>query len=157
LGTNRNETAVMTTLFRFAQYLGWAQLVYGYSDRLRFDEYEATKTVAWLIRDIGRTLTDDGLDRDNGSNFTTTRLMLWRDEQRAIGELMRKDGNEPECIGFESFVNSYDQSFARWFATFREELQHSSTPRSARLAQLQKVLAQPVAASWTTASPVWGP
>ncbi len=68
--------------------------------------------------------------------------MLWRDEQRAIGELMRQDGNEPGCIGFDSFVNNYDTSFARWFATFREELQHSSTPSSARFARLQNVLAQ---------------
>ncbi len=58
-GTDRRETAVMSTLFRFAQYLGWSQITYGYSDRLRFEKSDATKSVARLIREIGRTLTND--------------------------------------------------------------------------------------------------
>jgi hypothetical protein len=43
---------------------------------------------------------------------------------------------------FNSFVDNYDKSFARWFGTFREQLQQSSTPQSVRLARLQYDLAK---------------
>ena len=142
LETDRRERAVMTTLFRFAQFFGWTEIIYGYSDRLRFDDDEATKKVNQFLNDIGRTLSTDSLDRADENDFTTTRLMLWRDEQRAIGELMRQVGDEPRCIGFDSFFRSYKVGFAKWFATFRDELPNPSTAASNRFAALQTKLAQ---------------
>jgi hypothetical protein len=147
LKTDRRQTTHMTTLFRFAQYLGWTEIVYGHSDRLRFESDNATQKVNKLIRDISWALAYDGLDRSNEEDRTTTQLMLWRDEQRAIGELMRQDGGEPSCIGFDSFVENFDRHFSKWFATFSGNLLRGSSadgqpPGSERLRELQDFLAQ---------------
>jgi hypothetical protein len=147
LKTDRGQTTLMTTLFRFAQYLGWIEIVYGYSDRLRFESDDATEKVNKLIRKISWALAWDGLDRSNEEDRTTTQLMLWRDEQRAIGELMRQDGEEPRCIGFDSFVENFDSQFSKWFEQFSAELLGGSSafsqpPGSKRLRELHDLFAQ---------------
>jgi hypothetical protein len=134
--------ARLSTLFRFAQYLGWTEIIYGYSDRLRFESDEATKSVTKTLGDIGWILAADEFDRTDEGDFTTSQFMLWRDEQRAIGELMRHDGDEPRCIGFNSFVESYDQRFSKWFSTFASQLEMESAPKSNRLAELHRVMAR---------------
>lgn len=143
---DRRIPALQTTLFRLAQYLGWTEIVYGYSDRLRFERHEATKTVAMKIGEVGRILATDTLDRADEEDFRTSSLMLWRDEQRAIGELMRQDGDEPRCMGFASFVKNYDESFSRWFATFARDLEGGGVEGSARLENLHTSLADLVLA-----------
>src|SRR3712207_6071101 len=50
---DRREAALLTTLFRVAQSLGWTEIIYGYSDRLRFETDEATRTVTKVLGDIG--------------------------------------------------------------------------------------------------------
>ena len=72
---------------------------------------------------------------------TTTRLMMWREEQRAIGELMRVNSDPPRCLSFDSFARQYDEHFSPWFATFAAQLDPASTPSSERLAELQRLLA----------------
>jgi hypothetical protein len=146
LETARRQTTLLTTLFRFAQYLGWTEIVYGYSDRLRFESDDATEEVNKLIRNISWFLAWDGLDRSNKDDRITTQLMLWRDEQRAIGELMRQDGEAPRCIGFDSFVENFDSQFSKWFAEFSADLLRGSSafsqpPGSERLRKLQGLLA----------------
>ena len=59
--------------------------------------------------------------------------MLWWDEQRAIGELMRLEGEEPRCISFDSFVTNYDKGFAKWFASFARDLESENVEESERL------------------------
>jgi hypothetical protein len=68
--------------------------------------------------------------------------MLWREEQRAIGEMMRRDGDEPGCISFASFATSYEDRFSRWFATFAADLEDPSSPTFDRLSNLQRVTAR---------------
>src|SRR5690242_13705052 len=41
----RHELAVSSTLFRFAQYFAWVEIVYGFADRLRFASDNATRSV----------------------------------------------------------------------------------------------------------------
>jgi hypothetical protein len=137
---DRRNTALHSTLFRLAQYFGWVEIIHGYSDRLRFESDEATRAVTGILGDIGRILATDEFDRTSEDDFTTSQLMLWRDEQRAVGELMRQDGDEPRCISFDSFVDGYDKSFAKWFATFARDIESASASDSARLAQLHLVL-----------------
>jgi hypothetical protein len=93
----RQRTAMLGTLFRFAQLFGWTEILYGSFDRLRFERDTSTKAVADALRDIGRLLAVDRVDRTDPADATTTRLMIWREEQRAIGELMRVDGDPPRC------------------------------------------------------------
>lgn len=67
--------------------------------------------------------------------------MIWREEQRAIGELMRVDSDPPRCLSFDSFTRQYDERFSPWFAAFAAHLDPASTPSSERLAELQRLLA----------------
>jgi hypothetical protein len=136
---DRRDTALLGTLFRFAQYLGWLEIVYGYGGRLRFESDEATKAVAKTLADFGWILAADEFDRIDEDDFETSRLMLWREEQRAIGELMRHEGDEPRCIGFDTFAQNYDRSFARWFSLFATQLRGESVPTANRLAELHRV------------------
>jgi hypothetical protein len=141
-GNERQETAVLSTLYRFAQLFGWTEIIYGYADRLRFENDAATKRVTDMLGHISWILSLDQFDRTDANDFTTSQFMLWREERRAIGELMREDGDEPRCIGFDSFVDSYDKRFSRWFATFNSQLRTGPAARSDRLAELQRALAQ---------------
>ena len=137
----RRRTALLGTLFRFAQLFGWIEILYGTYDRLRFEHDASTKSVADAVREIGRLLADDRVDRTAEADATTTRLMIWREEQRAIGELMRIDSDPPRCLSFNSFTRQYDEQFAPWFGTFAAQLDPALTPSSQRLAQLQRLLA----------------
>jgi hypothetical protein len=137
----RERTALLGTLFRFAQFFGWTEILYGSFDRLRFERDKSTKAVADVLRNVGRTLSVDRLDRANPSDFTTTQLMIWREEQRAIGEVMRASDDPPRCMSFDSFVRKYDSHFSAWFETFAAQLDPVSTPCSDRFAELQRLLA----------------
>jgi hypothetical protein len=83
-----------------------------------------------VVSPVRWILAADEFDRLNEGDFTTSHLMLWREEQRAIGELMRQDGNEPRCMSFNSFVENYDNLFSRWFNTFASELESTTAPRA---------------------------
>jgi hypothetical protein len=135
----RREMAKLSTLFRLATYLGWTEIVYGYADRLRFESDAETRMVKATLGDIGWILAIDEFDRKDEWDFTTSRLLLWREEQRAIGELMLLEGGEVGCIGFDSFATNYDMRFSRWFGTFASELT-SSAANTDRLAELHKAL-----------------
>lgn len=137
----RRRTALLGTLFRFAQLFGWTEILYGTYDRLRFEQDASTKLVADALRDIGRLLAVDRVDRTDPADATTTRLMIWREEQRAIGELMRIDRDPPRCLSFDSFTRQYDERFSPWFGAFAAQLDPVSTPSSERLARLQTLLA----------------
>ena len=139
---SRRDMALESTLFRLAQYLGWIEIIYGYSDRLRFESEKATKGVTDTLGDIGWILAADEFDRTDEDDFTTSQLALWREEQRAIGELMRQEGDEPGCMSFNSFVLNYEGCFSRWFATFASQLKPESASQSNRLAELHRVLAR---------------
>lgn len=137
----RRRTALLGTLFRFAQLFGWTEILSGTFDRLRFERDASTKAVADALRDIGRALAVDRLDRADPADPTTTRLMIWREEQRAIGEVMRVESDPPRCLSFDSFARRYDERFSPWFGTFAAQLDPASTPLSERLAELQRLLA----------------
>jgi hypothetical protein len=136
----RRDIALKSTLFRLAQYLGWIEIIYGYSDRLRFESEKATSAVAVTIGDIGWILSADEFDRTDERDFTSSQLMLWREEQRAIGELMRQEGDEPRCRGFDSFAANYEDHFATWFDKFASQLEAKPAYRANRFAELHRVL-----------------
>jgi hypothetical protein len=135
------QTALLSTLFRVAQYLAWAEIVYGYSDRLRFESDEVTRKVIKSMNDISWVFASDKFDRTVEEDFTTSRLMLWREQQRAIGELMCIEGEEPASMSFDSFAANFDSRFARWFDRFAAELE-TSGQGSDRLAELHRVAAR---------------
>ena len=173
---HRRALALRSTLFRFGQYFSRLELLYANHSLMHFANDEATKTVADLLGEIGRTFAADELDR--AGDPVRPRFMLWREEQHAIGEMMCKshDGKPISNIGYASFANDYDKRYARWFTTFAEDLDSfaadldsDAVGDSERLRRLQDGLAklvlqldeerayvqlddhgQPTRASWVT-------
>jgi hypothetical protein len=149
LDTDRHEHAILSTLYRFAQYFAWTEILYGHSGHLRLAASKRTATVSETLARIASTLADDRYDRTDRRDCTTSQLGIWREEQRAIGELMRGCNTVPECIGYSAFVDIYQDRYAKWFAAFASQLEFAFRPRPAakangsdRLDQLQGLLAK---------------
>lgn len=51
-GRGREQDAKLTTLFRFAQYFGWREVVRAQVQLLRFDDDEETRRVARVLDDV---------------------------------------------------------------------------------------------------------
>jgi hypothetical protein len=134
-GGRRNplrEEAIRTTLYRVGQYFCWVEIMRRDRLSLQFSEPEHTKFVADLIRDVGRKFADDRYGRD---------FMLWREEQRAIGERMIEGfGEEASCVGYATFAERYEKTYSRWLGRFEETLDHETVTRSVRLRDLRKTL-----------------
>jgi hypothetical protein len=115
-GHERFEEAQTTTLFRFAQYFGWTEILRRDIQFLSFPEAEETRRVARLQGDITRRLAESKWDEP---------LMIWADEQRAIGERMIvEEHGKLLCMGYARFCDDYAASFAMLFDRVREDLHH---------------------------------
>jgi hypothetical protein len=137
----RPETAILSTLYRLARYFGTLELLYARVSFLEFEDAEETRAVASLLSDIGRGFATDRFDRSNG--FETSRFMVWREEQRAIGEVATRGGHEQDvsCVGFATFVENYYNGDSKWFKNFVADLEQGEAEKSERLAYLQGKLA----------------
>jgi hypothetical protein len=145
--TERRQTALRSTSFRIAQYFAWKEILYAASGQYRLAANEETKGVDDKLGWVASTFATDAFDRENGSDAGSSRLMLWREEQRGIGELMRQSGDTPACVGYSEFVKNYDNHYSDWFVRFECELKSmfsptESKPDSQRLNMLQGVLAE---------------
>lgn len=114
--SRRSRMALLSTAYRMAAYLGWRELLSRRLTYLHYEDSERTKTVISLLEDVSTQLArDDWVD-----------LMVWKDEQRAIGGLMlNEDGTG--VIGFEAFYADFDSKFAPWLEPFIEDLQRPET------------------------------
>ncbi|CAO5258856.1 hypothetical protein [Frankia sp. AgKG'84/4] len=136
----RRRLATLGTLFCVARYFGTLEILYSRLALLRFESAADTRLVAALLADMGREFSTDSYDRID--TFHSSRFMLWREEQRAIGELMRgPDGQAEQCAGFAYFDARYDEVFAPWLSGFAIALESGAAPGSERLARLQTLLA----------------
>jgi hypothetical protein len=133
-GSGREQDAKLTTLFRFARYLGWREYVRTEVQLLRFENEEDTRLVAGFLDDVSWLLASDRLDGG--------RAMLWGDEQRAIGELMteHRSGASPLVLGHAAFRRDYDKTFAPWMERLSGDLLTPAALASDRLRLLQWAL-----------------
>jgi hypothetical protein len=116
----RGEEALRTTLFRLAQYFGWTEILRRDIQFLSFPEDDETRRVADLQSEIAKRFLSD----DYGPT-----LMIWGDEQRALGELMIvEEHGKVLCMGYASFRDRCDDTFAAW----RERLRNEVTQKLAR-------------------------
>jgi hypothetical protein len=140
LESDRRHIALLTTLFRFGQYFTWAEIYREYL-RLNADKVSHLKTDTEAISE-----TLDWIAATFASDLTGPQLMLWREEQSAIADLMRTTGPIPGCIGFSFFASGYDDRYAAWFAKFEDDLMRMFSPPatadSERLAAVQALLAR---------------
>jgi hypothetical protein len=131
-GHERAEEALRTTLFRFAQYFGWTEILRREIQVLSFPEEGATRKVAQLQSEIAnRFLTHE----------PRPHLMIWSDEQRAIGERMIVEENgRVLCMGYAGFREHCDDVFAPWCDRLRAELREE--PARERMREVQHLLCQ---------------
>lgn len=123
----RREVAMKGTLYRFARYWFVVESLYDRADLGKLLAEPSTRPVAATLRQIGQTFASD--QHDGG------RLMVWREEQRAIAELTRAPDEPAGSIGFASFFAQYDEKFASWFAFFSRDLPNADTSERLRLVQ----------------------
>jgi hypothetical protein len=126
----RGEDALRTTLFRLAQYFGWTEILRRDIQFLSFPEDNDTRRVAHLQSEIAKCFLSDTYG---------TALMIWGDEQRAIGEhmIVEEHGNVL-CMGYATFHDRCDDTFVPWRNRLCNEL--AEDPALARLRDAQHLL-----------------
>jgi hypothetical protein len=128
----RGEDALRTTLFRLSQYFGWTEILRRDIQFLSFPEDEDTRRVAQLQSDIAKCFLSD----DYGPA-----LMIWSDEQRAIGERMIvEEHGKVLCMGYATFRERCDDAFAPWRERLCNELADESAQE--RLRDVQHLLCE---------------
>jgi hypothetical protein len=141
--SHRQEMAKRGTAFRLARYWAVLEDLYGTTDLLAFERNEDTRPVTNLVKEIGQTFAKDS------HGMGGQRLMMWREEQRAIGELMittNITGDAHRYINYATFVQRYDELFAPWFSGFLEDLAEDNSEQSPRLERIHRLLIELVAA-----------
>lgn len=133
---DRFPEAETTTLFRFAQYFGWSEILRRDVQFLSFPENEHTQLVTRLQIDIARRMAASDHDEP---------LMVWADEQRAIGERMIvHEHDRTFCIGYARFCDTYDECFASLCRRMRADL--ADPAALTRLRDVQRLLCELVSA-----------
>jgi hypothetical protein len=128
----RRRAAILTAAFRFAQYFGWSEVVRVETQLLRFNTEHDTRVIATLIGSItwifasnspnlnvrvgeAKAISVESDVAIDASMRSGAWLMLWSEDQRGIGELMRlePEHGSPRARGYASFVRDYDASTRR--------------------------------------------
>lgn len=126
--------AVENTLYVVAQYFGWSEILRREIQFLSFADSERTRMVAERQRFIVELFQSD--DDELGRPF-----LVWRGEQRAIGELMiSRDGDQTQCLGYASFAERQDPQFRSWLDRLETEIDELAMGHTPRLVELQHAL-----------------
>lgn len=127
------DAALTSTLYVFAQFFGWLEIIRQEIQFLRFGRDAETREVARVLRDIVETF----LSEDYGPQF-----MIWRVEQRGLGERMiAETEGRPTCLGYASFLDRRP-TMEEWLAPLERDLRALGDEGRARLTHLQHLLLQ---------------
>lgn len=128
---SKRGPALESTLYVFAQFFGWRELIRREVQYLRFSRNRQTREVGQLLRDIGETF----LSESYGPQF-----MIWRVEQRGIGERMiESEGGQMTCLGYASFIKQRS-SMEEWLVPLGNDLENLQAGGRQRLTELQHML-----------------
>jgi len=128
----RADDALTTTLFRLAQYFGWTEILRRDIQFLSFPEADETRRVAQLQTEISKSFL---------THAYGAALMIWSDEQRAIGELMIvEEHGKVLCMGYATFRERCGDTFAEWRERLHSERRDESA--QARLRDVQHLLCE---------------
>lgn len=126
--------AVENTLYVVAQYFGWSEILRREIQFLSFSDSKQSRAVAERQRRIVELFQSD--DPDLGRPF-----LIWRGEQRAIGERMIATTNgRVECLGYASFLERREPEFRRWFERLEKEIGEIAEAPNRRVIELQHAL-----------------
>lgn len=126
----RAEEALTTTLFRLSQYFGWTEILRRDIQFLSFPEADDTRRVAHLQAEISKCFL---------THAYGDALMIWSDEQRAIGEQMIvEEHGKVLCMGFATFSARCPHELAPWLERLSKEVRDESA--QTRLRDVQHLL-----------------
>jgi hypothetical protein len=127
----RQDPAIESTLYVFAQFFGWMEIIRHEVNYLRFSKDQRTREIGQLLREIGEIFLSD----QYGPQF-----MIWRVEQRGLGERMiTVSQGKMSCLGYASFVEQRAMMKA-WLEPFENDLGQMDDGGRQRLTELQHVL-----------------
>lgn len=100
------DEAVASTMYRFCQYFGWSEILRRVMRAPNPRHAAEGKRLSELQGIVGRNFGTD--------SFGVDAFMIWREAQRAIGELMvAQTGDITDIIGVADFVAQFDK-FKPW-------------------------------------------
>jgi hypothetical protein len=131
---SQKDYAVQNTLYVVGQYFGWTEILRREIQFMSFSDSERTRNVAKRQRRVVELFQSD--KPELGRPF-----LIWRGEQRAIGELMiDRDTDPPQCIGYATFLGRDEREFRCWFTRLEGELDELAKEPNQRLVELQHAL-----------------
>ena len=127
----KQDAAMDSTLYVFAQFFGWRELIHVEVQYLRFSRHERTRRVSKLLWDIGQEFLADSY----GPQF-----MIWRVEQRGLGERMICSVNgRVTCMGYAAFLEQQDTMY-EWLKPLEHALENLDDGGRRRLTRIQHLL-----------------
>jgi hypothetical protein len=133
-----------STVWLFAQYFGWVEIVRREIQFIPFGEDDQSRQLQMALEQVARVCSTDTWINDGA-------FQVYRSEQRALGELVITDGHDAEgkartsCMGFAAFraaLEDSESSVARWFAPLQADITaaaHNGAGQT-RVRQLQHAL-----------------
>jgi hypothetical protein len=123
--------AIDSTLYVFAQFFGWREIIRREVQYLRFSRDRQTREIGHLLQNIGEIFLADKY----GSQF-----MLWRVEQRGLGERMIVSvDSKMTCLGYASFVERRP-TMQEWLHPLENDIENIRDGGRERLTELQHLL-----------------
>jgi hypothetical protein len=127
----KRDSALESTLYVLAQFFGWREIIRREVQYLRFSRNRQTREIGQLLRDIEETFLSDKY----GPQF-----MIWRVEQRGIGEQMVEPmDRQVKCLGYASFIKQRS-TMEEWLAPLEHDLENLQDGGRKRLTELQHML-----------------
>lgn len=131
----RREIARLGTLYRFANYWAIQELLYRRANLLRFEQDSATRNASSRLNEVvGRMATD---------RKEKLAAIVWKDEQRAIGELMIREGinsGEVNILTFVEFIDVYEEKFLCWMGHLSTAINQPDIIHNKRLREVSNLL-----------------
>jgi hypothetical protein len=132
------------TVFVFAQYLGWQEIVRRSVQFLDLGSRQDNLDFVNCFSKAAGILSSDSFPSSMSNSFPDSGFRIFRGDQRAIGEIMIKAhaSGELSCVGYAEFRAKIDSdaSFTQWFSHLvasTEELASAEDPSHPRLVALQ--------------------
>jgi len=142
--SERKERAMQSTLYDFSKYWCLSNKLHLEVDLLHSDIDSDSKRISTKLNEVTRMCSTD---------TETKHLMIWTNEQCAVGELMLDDKGEP--LGFVAFTQEYttgkDCGLKKWLKNFEADLKKLGAANesetiyketNARLTKIGKSLAE---------------
>jgi hypothetical protein len=132
------EYVVNSTVYSVGEMFAWMELVRQDQQFLDVGDVRTTRELNLNLARLGSAFASDRLRSPSGSPAP---MMVWRQYQRAIGQLMLDRSQDPvRCIGYVRFNELLkDASFSPWFAGLLRDVEYLATDVGPARPRLQEV------------------